>query len=37
MTTPQLTVRQLFERESCTYTYLLIDSETGEGAIIDAP
>ena len=35
MTTPQLTVKQLFERESCTYTYLLIDSDTGEGAIID--
>jgi glyoxylase-like metal-dependent hydrolase (beta-lactamase superfamily II) len=35
MTTPRLTVKQLFDRESCTYTYLLIDSETGEGAIID--
>ena len=35
MTAPQLTVKQLFDRESCTYTYLLIDSETGEGALID--
>ncbi|MDH3631014.1 MAG: MBL fold metallo-hydrolase, partial [Gammaproteobacteria bacterium] len=35
MTTPRLTVKQLFDRESCTYTYLLIDSETREGAIID--
>ena len=36
MTAPQLTVKQLFDRESCTYTYLLIDTDTGEGAIIDA-
>ena len=36
MTAPRLTVKQLFDRESCTYTYLLIDSATGEGAIIDA-
>ena len=35
MSTPRLTVKQLFDRESCTYTYLLIDSETGEGALID--
>lgn len=35
MTTPRLDVRQLFDRESCTYTYLLVDAETGEGAIID--
>ncbi|MDJ0776325.1 MAG: MBL fold metallo-hydrolase [Gammaproteobacteria bacterium] len=35
MTTPRLTVKQLFDRESCTYTYLLIDPQTGEGAIID--
>jgi len=35
MTTPQLSVRQLFDRESCTYTYLLVDAATGEGAIID--
>lgn len=35
MKTPHLTVKQLFDRESCTYTYLLIDSDTGEGAIID--
>jgi len=36
MAKPQLTVKQLFDRESCTYTYLLIDTDTGEGAIIDA-
>ena len=36
MTTPRLTVKQLFDRESCTYTYLLIDADTGEGAIIDS-
>jgi glyoxylase-like metal-dependent hydrolase (beta-lactamase superfamily II) len=36
MTSPHLTVKQLFDRESCTYTYLLIDADTGEGAIIDA-
>jgi len=35
MTTPKLTIKQLFDRESCTYTYLLIDADTGEGAIID--
>ena len=36
MTTPHLSVKQLFDRESCTYTYLLIDPDTGEGAIIDS-
>ncbi len=36
MTTPHLSVKQLFDRESCTYTYLLIDTDTGEGAIIDS-
>ena len=35
MTTAQLSVRQLFDRESCTYTYLLVDALTREGAIID--
>ena len=35
MATPKLTVRQLFDRESCTYTYLLYDEITREGAIID--
>jgi len=35
LTRPRLSVRQLFERESCTYTYLLVDASTGEGAIID--
>lgn len=27
--------RQLFERESCTYTYLLADADTGEAVLID--
>ncbi len=27
MTTPKLTIKQLFDRESCTYTYLLIDAD----------
>jgi sulfur dioxygenase len=31
-----LIFKQLFERESCTFTYLLADSETKEAAIIDA-
>ena len=31
-----LIFKQLFERESCTYTYLIADSETKETAIIDA-
>jgi len=31
-----LIFKQLFERESCTYTYLIADSETKEAAIIDA-
>ena len=35
MIRPQLSIKQLFDRESCTYTYLLIDAATGEGAIID--
>ena len=36
MTTPQLSVKQLFDRESCSFSYLLIDPDTGEGAIIDS-
>ena len=36
MSKPGLSVKQLFDRDSCTYTYLLIDTVTGEGAIIDA-
>lgn len=32
---PTLEVRQLFDRDSCTYTYLLIDSGSKEAAIID--
>ena len=28
-------VRQLFEKESSTYTYILIDQDTREGMIID--
>ncbi|MFT5219396.1 MAG: sulfur dioxygenase [Planctomycetota bacterium] len=35
MLSPELTIKQLFDRESCTYTYLLIDANTREGAIID--
>ena len=31
-----LIFKQLFERESCTFTYLIADSETKEAAIIDA-
>ena len=27
--------RQLFDRESCTYTYLLADKDTGQAVIID--
>ena len=27
--------RQLFDRESCTYTYILADEDTREGVIID--
>ena len=34
-TRPSLLVKQLYDRESCTYSYLLIDAETQEGAIID--
>ncbi len=30
MTTPQLTVKQLFDRESCTYTYLLRDFDMND-------
>jgi len=32
---PTLLVKQLFDRESCTYTYLLVDTKTQEGALID--
>ncbi|MBL4796102.1 MAG: MBL fold metallo-hydrolase [Oleispira sp.] len=31
-----LSVKQMFDRDSCTYTYLLIDPKTHEGVIIDA-
>ena len=31
-----LIFKQLFERESCTFTYLIADSETKEAAFIDA-
>ena len=27
--------RQLFDRESCTYTYLLADPQSGEAILID--
>eukprot|EP01138_Halocafeteria_seosinensis_P012646 gb/GECG01012922.1/.p1 GENE.gb/GECG01012922.1/~~gb/GECG01012922.1/.p1 ORF type:complete len:399 (+),score=40.23 gb/GECG01012922.1/:1-1197(+) len=30
-----LIFRQLFDRESCTYTYLLADADTREGVLID--
>ena len=30
-----LIFKQLFERESCTFTYLIADSETKEAAIVD--
>uniref|UniRef100_A0A8C6S4H9 Persulfide dioxygenase ETHE1, mitochondrial n=1 Tax=Neogobius melanostomus TaxID=47308 RepID=A0A8C6S4H9_9GOBI len=33
--TEGLFFRQLFERESCTYTYLLADTETKEAVLID--
>lgn len=33
---PDLLLRQLFDRDTFTYTYLLVDTETQEGAIIDA-
>ena len=31
-----LIFKQLFERESCTYTYLIADNESKEAAIVDA-
>jgi len=31
-----LYVKQMFDRTSCTYTYLLVDSKSHEGVIIDA-
>jgi sulfur dioxygenase len=34
-TTSSLMLEHLYDRDSCTYTYLLIDTETQEGAIID--
>lgn len=34
-TQPSLIVKQLYDRESCTYSYLLIDASTREAAIID--
>ena len=35
ITRPSLMVEQLYDRESCTYSYLLVDAKTQEGAIID--
>jgi sulfur dioxygenase len=35
-TLPSLSVKQMFDRDSCTYTYLLVDPKTHEGVIIDA-
>ena len=31
----KLTIKQFFDRDSCTYTYLLVDAKTHQGAIID--
>jgi len=31
----KLTIKQFFDRDSCTYTYLLIDLNSHQGAIID--
>lgn len=31
----RLIIRQLMDRDTCTYTYLLIDTETRQGALID--
>lgn len=33
---PELLLRQLFDRDTFSYTYLLVDTKTREGAIIDA-
>ncbi len=30
-----LTIKQFFDRDSCTYSYLLVDPKTHQGAIID--
>ncbi|WP_019029942.1 MBL fold metallo-hydrolase [Colwellia piezophila] len=30
-----ISIKQFFDRDSCTYTYLLIDTESHQGAIID--
>lgn len=35
VTRPSIIVKQLYDRESCTYSYLLVDAATQEGAIID--
>ena len=35
ITRPSLMVKQLYDRESCTYSYLLVDPATREGAFID--
>lgn len=32
---PSLLLKQLFDRETCTYTYLIIDSKTQQAALID--
>ncbi len=36
MSKHSLYVKQMFDRDSCTYTYLLVDPKTHQGAIIDA-
>ncbi|MFT5664690.1 MAG: sulfur dioxygenase, partial [Gammaproteobacteria bacterium] len=35
VTRPSIILEQLYDRESCTYSYLLIDPETREAAFID--
>lgn len=35
LASPSLIFRQLFEKESCTYTYLLADPVSREAIIID--
>ena len=32
---PTLLVRQLMDRETCTYTYLLVDRDSRQGVVID--
>lgn len=36
LASPTLLLKQLFDRDTFTYTYLLVDTQTRQGAIIDA-